>query len=132
MTRPSRLPVHPRTMILTLLRTSKKPMTAYGLLEKLKAKGVKSAPIVYRALAELEKQGSVHKINELGAYIACDDASGHSHDVSVITVCGDCHEVAELHDHAVLHPLEALRAQGIALKPRAVIELPILCGRCAA
>lgn len=132
MSRPSSLAVHPREMILKLLRKSSAPQTAYGLLEKLKAKGVKSAPIIYRALAQLEQKGSVHKIKELGAYVACDCSADHHHGLSVLTVCGDCHDVKELHDHAVIHQLEALRKQGVPLKPHAVIELPIICDACAA
>ena len=132
MSRPSRLATHPRAMILSALRKSKAPITAYGLLEKLKPKGVNSAPIIYRALAELEKQGSVHKIKELGSYIACNGSGDHPHALSVLTICGDCHGVSELHDHAVIHQLEGLRSQGVRLQPHAVIELPITCQQCAA
>lgn len=132
MARTSKLPVHPRELILRLLRKSKTPLTAYGLLEKLKSKGVKSAPIVYRALAELEMQGIVHKIKELGAFIACNCAKSHQHALSVLTVCSGCKDVKELHDHAVIHQLEGLRKQGVRLRPHAVIELPITCDACVA
>lgn len=132
MARPSKLPVHPRELILALLRKSKTPLTAYGMLEKLRPKGVKSAPIIYRALAELETQGIVHKIKELGAFIACNCTKSHQHALSVLTVCGECKDVQELHDHAVIHQLEGLRRQGVRLQEQAVIELPITCNACAA
>ncbi len=131
MSRPSSLPRHPREMILALLRKSKTPLTAYSLLETLKPKGIKSAPIIYRALAELEKQGSVHKIKELASYVACACAHTHQHALTVLTVCGDCHAVKELHDHTVMQHIEALIPLGIHLKSRAVVELPITCDSCS-
>ena len=132
MPRPSSLAMHPREMILAVLRKNKAPQTAYGLLEKLKPKGIKSAPIIYRALAELEKLGSVHKIQAIGAYVACDCLADHHHALSVLTVCGACHAVNELHDHAVIQQIESLRKQGVRLQPHAVIELPITCNACTA
>lgn len=132
MARPSILSAPASDLVLKTLRHSKTPMTAYALLEKLKKSGIKSAPIIYRALDVLMKDGRAHKIKELGSYVACDCSANHTHGLSVLTVCGQCHEVQELHDHAVIHQLENLRTRGIALKEHAVIELPILCGSCAA
>lgn len=132
MARPSSLPVHPRKLILGLLRKSKVPLTAYNLLEKLQSKGVKSAPIVYRALAELEGLGSVHKIQAIGAYVACDCTADHAHPLSVLTVCGDCKKVNELHDHSIIHHLAKLRQMHVNLRDTAVIELPVTCATCAA
>lgn len=132
MGRPSSLSAPAGELVLTLLRKSEAPMTAYALLENLKKSGIKSAPIIYRALESLIKEGAVHKINELGAYVACDCSGNHQHALSVLTICGDCHKVAELHDHAVIHQFENLRNQGIRLTEHAVIELPITCNACAA
>ena len=131
MARPSKLLVHPKDLVLAALRKSTGPLTAYGLLEKLEPFGVKSAPIVYRALAALEQLGTVHKIKELGAYVACNCADDHSHALSVLTVCTGCKKVHELHDHDVINHLTKLKKLGIELAPHAVIELPIMCERCA-
>jgi Fur family zinc uptake transcriptional regulator len=107
-------------------------MTAYELLAVLKPQGIKAPPVIYRALDALMKEGAIHKIKELGAFVACDCTQGHHHALSVITVCQECHAVVELHDHGVMHQLESLRDQGIRLSPRAVIELPVTCDACAA
>lgn len=131
MGRPSSLSAPAAELVLAVLRKSKSPMTAYKLLEKLDKSGIKSAPIIYRALESLMKDGLVHKIKEMGAFVACDCASDHHHALSVITVCGDCHKVAELHDHTVIHQLENLKKQGVRLRHHAVIELPIICDVCA-
>jgi Fur family transcriptional regulator, zinc uptake regulator len=132
MARPSSLSAPASELVLGLLRKSGGPLTAYELLGKLKTSGVKSAPIVYRALEVLVKDGTAHKIKELGSYVACDGTHSHQHALSVLTVCGDCHEVKELHNHSVIHQLESLRNAGVRLQENAVIELPIICNSCAA
>lgn len=132
MARQSSLSAPAAELVMKVLSKAKEPMTAYALLDALKKKGIKSAPIIYRALESLMKKGAVHKIKELGAYVACDCSADHAHALSVLTVCGDCKEVEELHDHKVIHQLEDLRRSGIRLMQHAVIELPITCERCAA
>lgn len=132
MARPSSLPIHPRELVLKALRKSNVPMSAYSLLEKLKPHGVSAAPIIYRALEHLTKVGSIHKIRALNAFVACDCTADHHHSLSVLTVCDGCERVTELHDHTVIHQLEALRGRGVRLAEHAVIELPITCAACAA
>jgi Fur family zinc uptake transcriptional regulator len=131
MPKSSRLPVHPADLVLKALKKSRKPLSAYELLDKLHPDGVKSPPIVYRALEGLMQKGVVHKIRELGTFVACNCAKDHHHSLSVLTVCGACHKVVELHDHAIIDQLEALRGHGVPLREHAVIELPITCGACA-
>ena len=131
MARPSALPIHPRDLILTSLRKSRSPLSAYALLAKLKSKGIKSPMIIYRALAELEKLGTVHKIQAIGAYVACNCSSDHTHPLSVLTVCNECKDVKELHEHTIIDYLSKLHQMGVNLLPTAVIELPIMCKKCA-
>ena len=131
MPRSSRLQVNPSDLVLKALKKSRKPLSAYELLEKLHSHGVKGPPIVYRALEGLMQKGAVHKIKELSAFVACNCAKDHHHSLSVLTVCGACHKVAELHDHAIIDQLEGLRSYGVPLREHAVIELPITCGDCA-
>ncbi len=131
MARPSSLSKPAETLVLDVLRKSKEPQTAYDLLKKLKKSGIKHAPIIYRALEILMKSGAAHKIKELGAFVACDCHDDHEHALSVLTICGDCNEVEELHDHSIIQQLEKLRNQGIRLQKHAVIELPVICNACA-
>lgn len=131
MARISKLKTHPRDLIISSLRKVGQPMSAYALLEALKPHGVHSAPTVYRALAELEQKGTVHKIHAIGAYVACNCHDDHEHPLSVLTVCHDCKTVNELHDHDVINHLQQLRALKVNLQHAAVIELPVLCKRCA-
>lgn len=130
MARPSKHPVHPKDMVLAVLKSQRRPMSAYDVLGMLE--GVKGPVVVYRALDALMKEGTVHKIKALNSFIACDCRAGHKHKLSVLTVCNGCKNVDELHDHGIIHQLESLREHGVAIAEQAVIELPVTCGRCAA
>ena len=130
MARPSSLSEPSQDMVLKVLRKNKLPLSAYAILEKLKKSGIKSPPIVYRALENLIKNGRVHRINELNAFVACNCESDHTHDISVLTVCSTCKKVEELHDHAIIQHLGKLRQMDISLAEHAVIELPVTCAQC--
>jgi|GEM_PF-861122 len=133
MARPSKLAIHPNNMVLTALRESSEPMTAYGLLKKLEPFGVKSVPIIYRALDYLEQRGEIHKIKELAAYIACGCDSSHSHsehNLSLLTICKKCKSVDELHDHKIIEHILGLRKMNITIPENSLIELPIICDNC--
>ncbi len=130
MARPSSLSEPSQDLVLKVLRKSKLPLSAYTILDKVKKFGIKSPPIVYRALETLTKSGRVHRINELNAFVACNCEADHTHDISVLTVCTECKSVAELHDHSVIQHLGKLRQMKIALPEHAVIELPVVCAGC--
>lgn len=130
MARPSSLPAPAEELVLSALRKSKTPLSAYDILEKVNKFGIKSSPIVYRALEALMKNGAAHKINGLNAFVACACTADHHHDVSVLTVCKGCKRVDELHDHAVIHHLTKLRKLHVNLSESAVVELPITCEKC--
>lgn len=132
MARPSSLSAPSKDLVLSALRKHKEPMTAYGLLEVLGKAGIKSPPIIYRALESLMKSGAVHKITALNAFVACNCTADHAHDLSVLTVCHDCRQVEELHDHEVIHHITKLRKMKVNIPHHATIELPVTCAACAA
>lgn len=132
MARPSTLPAPAEDLVLKELRRSGKPLGAYSILEQVKRFGIKNSPVVYRALETLIKRGDVHKVKELNAFVACNCEPDHKHVLSVLTVCGDCSRVEELHDHSIIHQLESLRKKGVRIQEHAVIELPVICNACTA
>ena len=117
--------------MLKVLQRNVQPLSAYAILEKVQKFGIKSPPIVYRALQALMESGKVHKINELNSFVACDCNDNHQHLLSVLTICQNCNEVHELHNHAVIDHLVKLKSLKINLVKQAVIELPIICKKCA-
>ncbi len=130
MARPSTLSIHPRDLVLNALRKSKTPLGAYDLLEKLRSKGVKAAPTIYRALQSLEEEGLIHRIAALGAFVAChSDAADHG---TQFAVCRDCKNVLELHDHRICKTIDALgKAIGFRVETER-LELIGLCQKCDA
>jgi len=130
MSSPSKLSASSPELVLKVLQSNVKPLSAYEILEKVKEFGIKSPPIVYRALDTLMKIGKVHKINELNTFIACDCEEDHQHLLSILTICQSCNKVSELHDHSVIDHLVKLKTLNIYLANKAVIELPIMCQNC--
>jgi Fur family zinc uptake transcriptional regulator len=131
MPRPSKLSASSPELVLKVLRSNVQPLSAYAILEKVKKFGIKSPPIVYRALDALMESGKVHKINELNTFVACDCEDDHQHLLSVLTICQKCNEVNEVHNHDVIDHLVKLKTLNINFASQAVIELPIICKNCS-
>lgn len=115
--------------VLEILQKSKKPLTAYELLEKLRAVGVKAPQTVYRALESLVERGMVHRIQSLSAFIAChNNEEDHG---TQFAVCKGCGAVLELHDHRIC---DLIKEVGENLKfqiEREMLEIIGLCHKCS-
>ncbi len=131
MTRSSKSSTSSPELILKVLHKNAAPLSAYAILEKVHKFGIKSPPIVYRALNSLIESGKVHKINELNSFVACDCDDDHQHLLSILTICQNCSEVDEIHDHKITDHLTKLAAFNVNLVKQAVIELPVICNKCA-
>jgi Fur family zinc uptake transcriptional regulator len=120
-----------RRMVLRLLFASDKPVSAYELLDRMRATVKNPAPpTVYRALDFLLEQGLIHKLESLHAYVGCTDPE-HPH-TSQFLICGDCGEVAEVEDPSIAKSLQAAgKAAGFRTE-RPVVELLGTCAQCTA
>ena len=132
MPRTSKLSSPSPELVLNILRKNIGPLRAYEVLEKAHKFGIKSPPIVYRALDSLIEMGKVHKINELNSFIACNCDDDHEHSLTVLTVCQNCSKVSEIHDHSVIDHLIKLKNLDVNLAKQAVIQLPVICSKCSA
>ncbi len=113
--------------VLTLLTKSKKPLTAYDILGKLQNSGIKAPQTIYRALDSLVERGLVHRIQSLGAFVAChNDDEDHG---TQFAVCRSCGSVVELHDHRIC---DFIKEIGKSLKFRIEREMLELLGLCQA
>ena len=80
--------------MLELVWESHKPAKAYDILKKLaKDKSAMMPPTVYRALDFLLKNGLVHKINSLNAFVGCSHPGLHKQ--CYFLICSKCDEVTE-------------------------------------
>ncbi|MBP7000928.1 transcriptional repressor [Amaricoccus sp.] len=118
-----------RATALEALLESHRAMTAYELLDRLREAGHGGQPpVVYRALAFLVENGFAHRIERLGAYVACTGEGAHP---AAFMVCRACRAVAET--ALDVEPGLAERASAFGFVPeRTVVEVEGLCARCAA
>ncbi len=112
--------------VMQLLGKSKKPLTAYDILARL---SIKTPPTVYRALNKLIKDGLVHRIESLNAFIPCRSGVDHDH-ADNFAVCKSCGEVAEIHDGKVEKLLKNWSNEAKFTVERTVIELLGYCRKC--
>ena len=114
---------------MAVMRASrKKPLTAYDILGKLQKAGIKAPQTVYRALDALLERGLIHRIQSLGAFVAChNDADDHG---TQFAVCRKCQKVLELHDHRICKFIKEI---GVNIKfsiEREMLELIGVCEDC--
>lgn len=115
--------------VLALLKTSKKPLTAYDILGKLQDKGVKAPQTVYRALDSLAERGLIHRIQSLGAFVAChNDEQDHG---TQFAVCRKCNKVLELHDHRICNFIKEIGSNIKFRIEREMLELIGICEDCS-
>lgn len=126
--RGARLTSHRRT-VLGLLYDSNKPLSAYEILDKMRSNTSNPAPpVVYRALNFLLKQGLIHKLESLHAFMACSHPE-HPHS-SQFLICDDCGEVCEIENREITQSLQsAERVAGFKTK-RPVVEFLGTCSQC--
>lgn len=115
--------------VLGALVEAARPLTAYAVLDRVRAVGLTAPTQVYRALERLLEEGRVHRLESLGAYVSCTCAGGHAHGPTAFSICEDCGTVDEIVDQGLQRVLGRwARSQAFALRS-AAIELR---GRCAA
>ena len=120
-----------RRRVLELVWTRHRPITAYELLDLLKADYRSAAPpTVYRALEFLLEQGLIHRIEALNAFIGCSDPE-RQHRGGCFLVCNRCRSVEEIRDNAPLREAmsAAAASRGFAASS-SMIEMLGLCRDC--
>ncbi|MFM7344077.1 MAG: Fur family transcriptional regulator [Tagaea sp.] len=129
-------------LVLGVLRAAAgQALSAYDVLSRLEAVGVRGPQTVYRALDALRQAGLVHRIESLNAFTFCahnhaaEAQSGHLHDEHAhrpaFAVCRDCGAIREMEDSALVAVLgEVADRSGYRVEDR-VIELVGACPVCA-
>jgi Fur family zinc uptake transcriptional regulator len=81
--------------VLATLQQSSTPLSAYKILESLKDEGFKAPTQIYRALGNLAKQGLIHRLESLNAYVKCDPSSICDKGLRAFAICDSCGRVDE-------------------------------------
>lgn len=119
-----------RRRVFELVLSTHEPVKAYDLLDRLRSEQRGAAPpTVYRALDFLRKEGFVHRIESLNAYVGC-GAPGRRHSGQFL-ICRHCGAVAEMADTDVADLL-ARKADGLGFHmDGGTVEIRGQCPQCA-
>lgn len=124
----------PDQRILEILSAADKPLSAYALLDRLRRFGVRSPPIVYRALAKLSGRGLIHRIESVGGFIACRH-KGHTHETEngmvPFIICKKCGDVNEIADAALAGAMQKLAGKFLAETETQIVEMSGTCHACS-
>ncbi|MQT89036.1 Fur family transcriptional regulator [Pseudomonas helleri] len=86
-------------LVLSALQRADGPLSAYALLEQLRAVGLKAPAQVYRALERLAQHGLVHRLETLNAYVTCKHPHNCKHSFKAFAICENCGHIDEFVDN---------------------------------
>lgn len=118
---------HPRRRVLEMLLEAGRPVKAYDLIAGYGVEAPAKPPTVYRALGFLEKQGLVHRIESLGAFVACRHGEGGH--AAAFLICDCCGATQEFEPRAAHDVAKAGERAGFEVTG-VTIEAHGLCADC--
>lgn len=121
-----------QSLVLSVLETSGQPLSAYGILDRLREHGLKAPLQVYRALDKLLEAGRVHRLESMNAFvICCHSRHGRIHPrITAFEICEACGKVNEFHDTGIEDALTRhARSSGFKIRTT-TIEVHGLCADC--
>jgi Fur family transcriptional regulator, zinc uptake regulator len=117
-------------LVMEALTASVGPLSAYDILDKLRADGLRAPLQVYRALDKLVERGLAHRLESLNAFVACADEHCHRKGLIAFAICGDCGKVDEFADAIIEDRLGGWAAnQGFKVE-RTTMEIRGKCAQC--
>lgn len=119
-------------LVLGTLHHADAPLSAYDILDRLRAEGLRAPLQVYRALEKLIDAGLAHRLESLNAFVCCADARGHGAGLTAFAICGKCGRVDEFSDDVVRERLGAWADAHSFTAERTTIELRGVCAACGA
>ncbi len=119
-----------RRRVFELVWSGHKPITAYEILDLLKAERRNAAPpTVYRALDFLLEQHLIHRIESLNAFIGC--AKPDEDHRGGFLICKECKGVEELRDsRPIRDAIKREAAESNFLVTTSMIEVLGVCANC--
>ena len=119
-----------REQVFLLLCQQEGAIGAYDLLDELKATDPSAKPAtIYRALDFLSKQGFVHKIESINAFVMCHHFSECNHPVQLF-ICDQCDNVEEVQSNNLDLALRSMAdASGFTISHQ-IVEAHGTCKSC--
>jgi Fur family zinc uptake transcriptional regulator len=123
-------PLAARDPIYGALRSADGPLTAYQVLDAVRAQGISAPPTVYRALNRLVEEGLAHRVESINAYVVCSH-SHHDDEAAIFAICDDCGMVTEIDDEGAISKLRHIADSSNFVIQNVAIEIRGLCGECS-
>src|SRR6185437_8934821 len=118
-------------LVLDTLTGATGPLSAYGILDRVRGDGIKAPLQIYRALDKLVELGLAHRLESLNAFVACAHADEHHEGLAAFAICESCGRVDEFADEVVEERLAAW-SEGTGFETdRTTIEIRGHCKACA-
>lgn len=119
-----------REQVFLLLAHHEGAIGAYDLLDKLKKSDTSAKPAtIYRALDFLSKQGFVHKIESINAFVMCHRFGDCDHPVQLL-ICDQCGHVEEIQSNNFDLALRSMAdAKGFSISHQ-IVEAHGTCSAC--
>lgn len=112
-----------------ILVAAPNPLSAYEVLDRMRAKGAVTPPTVYRSLDKLIEKGLAHRLESLNAYVTC--RHPHHHDMAAFAICEECGSVKEFTDSQISERLTQWSASHAFSPKKVTVEVRGLCETCA-
>lgn len=117
--------------VLATLQQASGPLSAYALLDRLRAHGINGPVQVYRALKKLCERGLVHRLETLNAYVTCSHPKDRQHGMTVFAICDNCGHVDEFMSDDLGRCLGAWTKNNAFSISNSTLELRGRCANCA-
>lgn len=118
-------------LVLGTLAHAESPLSAYEILDRLRAEGLRAPLQVYRALDKLMARGLAHRLESLNAFVCCAGEERHQPGRTAFAICEGCGRVEEFADPEIETRLNAWSEEAGFVTRRLTIELRGLCTTCA-
>ncbi|MEZ5870479.1 MAG: Fur family transcriptional regulator [Nitratireductor sp.] len=120
-----------QSLVLDTLMREGGPLSAYGILDRLRDKGLRAPLQVYRALEKLVTHGKVHRLESLNAFVACSHPGCDNQEAVIFTICSDCGKVDEITDAGLGVQLQAVAHRADFKLAKSTVELRGHCNHCS-
>ncbi|PCI62368.1 MAG: transcriptional regulator Zur [Gammaproteobacteria bacterium] len=119
-----------REHVFVLLANQQGAVGAYELLDQLKKSDASAKPAtIYRALDFLSKQGFVHKIESINAFVMCHHFGECNHPVQLL-ICDQCGYVEESQSNDLENTIQAMaKVSGFQITHQ-IVEAHGCCANC--
>lgn len=117
--------------VLATLQQANGPLSAYALLDRLRAHGINGPAQVYRALKNLGERGLVHRLETLNAYVTCSHPEERRHGMTIFAICDNCGNVDEFMSDDVGRCLGTWIKNNAFSMSNSTLELRGRCANCS-